>query len=193
MTEIIAVFFGACLVNNLILSGMLGIAPAMSTAKRIEVALGMSLAMIFILTITAAVSHLVDRYVLIPLDASWLQLITFIISIALGIVLALKILKRFKPALSQQMTLFLPLALMNTAVLGLALMNAQYEYGLFLSLLFGLSAAAGFGLVLILISAMQERMDVANIPAPFKGTAIMLITLGILSMAFMGFAGMGVQ
>ena len=193
MTEIFAIFFGACLVNNLMLNGMLGIAPAMATAKRLDVAMGMSMTMMFVLTISAPVSYLAKQFLLAPLGLSHLEVLSLMLIIALTVLPAVKVLQKFKPALHQEMTLFMPLVLMNTAVLGLALMNIQYGHGLLASVLFGFCSAAGFGLVLVIISALQERMDDAHVPAAFQGVAIMLITLGILSMALMGFAGMGVH
>jgi len=175
------------------LNGMLGIAPALATAKKVEVATGMSMTMMFVLTISAPASYLIKQYLLAPLGLIYLEVMSFMLIIALTVLLALKILKKFKPLIYEALASFLPLALMNTAVLGLALINAQYGHGLFASLLFGFGSAAGFGLVLIIISAMQERMEAANIPAPFQGVSIMLITVGILAMAGMGFVGMGVH
>jgi len=193
VTEILAIFFGACLVNNLILHGMLGVAPAMASAKRLDVALGMSMCMMLVLTISAPVSYLVKQYLLAPLGLAYLELAIFMLIISLSVLLAFKILKKFKAAMHEELAVFLPLALMNAAVLSLALINVQHGHGLLASLLFGFGSATGFGLVLVTMSAMQEHMEAANIPAPFQGPAIMLITLGLLSMALTGFAGMGVQ
>lgn len=193
MLDLFLIFISACLVNNLILDGMLGVAPAMALSRKIDVAAGMATTMVFVLMITSLFSYPLKFYLLVPLHLEYLELITYIAVIPLAVVLSLKGLKKIKPVLAEEIKLFLPLALMNTAVLGIALLNVQADYGLLGSLLFGAGSGVGFGMILIVIAAMQERINVADIPAPFRGISIMLITLGILSMAFMGFIGLGVQ
>ena len=192
MLDIILVLISTCLVNNLILDGMLGIAPAMSTLKKIEVARGMSITMIFVLSVAGPVAYLIKYYFLIPRGFLYLELLSFILVISLSVLLVLKVLTKFKPALSQEVAFFLPLMLMNTAVLGAAMLAVQNNHGLITSLIFGIGSAFGFSIVLLIISAIQERVVVANVPTPFKGASIMLITLGMLSMAFMGFVGIGI-
>lgn len=189
MGDFAAIFLGACLINNLILDTMVGLPPAIATSKKIATAVNMALAMTLALTIATLVTYPLYYYVLIPLDLVYLQTLSFIVLITLGIKSAEACIKRFKPELYKRIAVFIPLTLINSAGLGIALVNTQAHNGVAGSLFFGLGAAAGFGLVTIAMSAMQERMMAAEIPAPFRGIAILLITLGIMSMAFMGFNG----
>ena len=189
MGDFAAIFLGACLVNNLILDTMVGLPPAIATSKKIEAAINMALAMMLALTIAAVLTYPLYYYVLLPMDLVYLQTISFLLLITLGIKAAQAGIKRFKPGLHERIAVFIPLTLINSAGLGVALINIQSRHGVTGSLFFGLGAAAGFGLVTIAMAAMQERMMPAEIPAPFRGIAILLITLGIMSMAFMGFNG----
>ena len=189
MGNFFAIFLAACLVNNLILDAMLGLPPAIAVAKKIETAIGMTLAMLMALTSATLASYPFNHYVLLPLDLAGLETFSFIIVITLAMKAAELALRRFKPALHEQLAVFFPLTLINSAALGVALLNSQHQHGLLGSLFFGVGAATGFGLVVAAMAAMQERMMAAAIPAPFRGIAIILITLGIMSMAFMGFNG----
>ena len=193
MTDIIAISFAACLTNNLVLDGMLGIAPAVAVSKKIDVAIGMSAAMIFTLVIAALICYPVQYYLLLPLQLEYLRLISFIVVVSVAVLLTLKLLKKRLPVLSKQIALFLPLTLINTAVLGAVLFNVQADHGLLGSLFFALGSGLGFAVVLLMLAAIQQRIGLADIAAPFKGPAITLITLGILSMAFMGFIGIGAR
>ena len=189
MGDFAAIFLGACLVNNLILDAMLGLPPAIAVAKKISTAIGMTMAMLLALTSATLVSYPLHYYVLMPLDLAELETFSFIIVISLAMKAAELVLKRVRPALHDQLAVFFPLTLINSAALGVALLNSRYQHGLPGSLFFGLGAATGFGLVVIAMAAMQERLMATAIPAPFRGIAIILITLGIMSMAFMGFSG----
>ena len=184
-----AIFLGACLINNLILDTMVGLPPAVATSKKIATAVNMAITMTLVLMIATVATYPLYYYVLLPLDLVYLQTISFVFLTALGIKTAEACLKRFKPELYQRVAVFIPLTLINSAVLGVALVNMQSQHGVIGSVFFGLGAAIGFGLVIIAMAAMQERMMAAEIPTPFRGIAILLITLGIMSMAFMGFNG----
>ena len=184
-----AIFLGACLVNNLILDTMVGLPPAIATSKKIEAAINMALAMMLALTIATVTTYPLYYYVLLPMDLEYLQTISFVLLITLGIKITEACIKKFKPGLYDRIAVFIPLTLINSAGLGVALINIQSRHGVTGSLFFGLGAAAGFGLVTIAMAAMQERLMPSEIPAPFRGIAILLITLGIMSMAFMGFNG----
>lgn len=190
MGDFAAIFLGACLVNNLILDTMVGLPPAVATAKKIEAAVNMALAMILALAIATVTTYPLYYYVLLPMDLVYLQTISFVVLITLGVKAAGVCIKRFKPELHQRIAVFIPLTLINSAGLGVALVNIQSRHGITGSLFFGLGAAAGFGLVTVAMAAMQERIMMSEIPAPFRGIAILLITLGIMSMAFMGFTGL---
>ena len=189
MGDFAAIFLGACLVNNLILDTMVGLPPAIATSKKIEAAINMALAMMLALTIATVTTYPLYYYVLLPMDLVYLQTISFVLLITLGIKITEACIKKFKPGLYDRIAVFIPLTLINSAGLGVALVNIQSRHGVTGSLFFGLGAAAGFGLVTIALAAMQERLMPSEIPAPFRGIAILLITLGIMSMAFMGFNG----
>ena len=190
MGEFAVIFLGACLVNNLVLNAMLGLPPALAVAKKIPTAIGMTQAMLLALTSATLVSYPLHYYVLVPLDLSGLETFSFIIVITLAMKTVELVLQRVKPALHEQLAVFFPLTLINSAALGVPLLNSHSRHGLLGSLFYGLGAAVGFGLVVVALAAMQERLMPAAIPAPFRGIAIILITLGIMSMAFMGFNGL---
>ena len=128
-------------------------------------------------------------YLLVPLRLEFLELISFVFIITVAILIAEKLLQRFKPAMHEKIAIFIPMTLVNCSALGIALLSVQQSYGFFGSLFFGLGSGVGFGLVIVTLSAIQERLEVAEVPKPFQGVAIVLITLGIISMAFMGFNG----
>lgn len=189
MGDYAVIFLGACLVNNLVLDTMLGLPPAIAVSKKIAIALAMTLTMLLALSIATVITYPLYYYVLIPFNLNNLQTFSFILCITLGIKCGESLIRRFKPELYEKIAVFIPLTLINSAALGIALINVQVRQGVFGSLIFGLGSAVGFGLIIIAMSAMQERIMDAEIPAPFQGIAIILITLGIMSMAFMGFAG----
>lgn len=189
MGDFAAIFLGACLVNNLILDTMVGLPPAIAISKKIVTAVNMALAMMLALTIATLITYPLHYYLLLPLNLDYLQTISFIFLIIVGIKSAEACIKKFKPGLHQRIADFIPLTLINSACLGIALINVQSQHGVIASLFSGLGAGVGFGLITIAIAAVQERMMLSEIPAPFRGMAILLITLGIMSMAFMGFNG----
>jgi electron transport complex protein RnfA len=183
------IFLGAGLVNNLILDAALGLPPAIAVAKKIAAAADMTLAMMLAITAATVLTYPLEDYVLQPLGLGGFAGFSFILIITLGILTVEALLRRFQPALHDRIAVFVPLTLINGAALGAGLLNSQRQHGVFGSLFFGIGAAAGFGLVVIALAAMQERLMPAEIPAPFRGVAIILITLGIMAMAFMGFTG----
>lgn len=190
MTDWFLIFIGAAFVNNFVLVRFLGLCPFMGVSSQFKSALGMSFATAFVLTLSSIVSYLVNTYLLVPLDLAYLKTLSFILVIAVTVQITEMILHKSSPLLYQVLGLFLPLITTNCAVLGVALLNVQQQHTLVESAFFGLGAAFGFGLVLVLFSAIRERLEMANIPKAFRGLPIALITAGIMSLAFMGFSGM---
>jgi electron transport complex protein RnfA len=188
--DYLLILFGTMLVNNFVLVKFLGLCPFMGVSRKQETALGMGLATTFVLTLSSVTSHLADEYLLAPLGLEYLRTITFIVVIAVVVQFTEMVVRKTSPLLYQVLGLFLPLITTNCAVLGVALLNVQARHGFIASFLYGFGAAAGFTLVLVLFAGIRERVDVAEVPAPFKGTAIALITAGLMSMAFMGFSGL---
>jgi len=152
--------------------------------------MGMGLATTFVLTLSSVTSYLVNEYLLEPLEIEYLRTISFILIIAAIVGFTEMVVHKTSPLLYKLLGIYLPLITTNCAVLGVALLNVQESNGFFASALYGFGAAIGFTLVLVLFAAMRERVDVADVPAPFKGNAIAMITAGLMSLAFMGFAGL---
>lgn len=190
MSEIVVILVGTILVNNFVLTRFLGLCPFMGVSRSTEAAAGMSLATAFVLTLSSATAYLLHEYVLVPLDLEFLRTLSFILVIAGSVQFTEIMVRRLSPLLDQVLGIFIPLIATNCAVLGVALINVQQSQAFLESVFFGLGAAGGFALVLVLFSAMRERLQGADVPAPFRGTAIALMTAGIMSLAFMGFAGM---
>jgi H+/Na+-translocating ferredoxin:NAD+ oxidoreductase subunit A len=191
VTSLFGILLATVLVNNFVLVRFLGLCPFMGVSRKFETAVGMALATTFVLTLSSVLSYLVETWLLVPLGATWLRTVTFILVIAVVVQFTEMFVRRVSPLLYQVLGIFLPLITTNCAVLGVALLNVQEQHGFVESLFYGFGAAVGFSLVLILFSGLRERMTGADIPAPFQGAAIALITAGIMAMAFMGFAGMG--
>jgi len=190
MTGLFVIFVSAAFVNNFVLVRFLGLCPFMGVSNQYKSALGMSYATAFVLTLSSIVSYLVNEYLLLPLDIEYLKTLSFILVIAVTVQMTEMILHKSSPLLYQVLGLFLPLITTNCAVLGVALLNVQQQNSLLESAFFGFGAAFGFGLVLVLFSAIRERLEMANIPSSFQGIPIALITAGIMALAFMGFGGM---
>jgi len=193
MREYILLILGAILVNNFVLSRFLGICPFLGVSKRIETALGMSGAVIFVMGMAAAVTWPLYHYLLEPRGLEYLQTIAFILVIAAFVQLVDSAMKRFMPPLHAALGIFLPLITTNCAVLGVAVMNVQDEAmraSFPRAVVFALAAAAGFGLALLIFAGLREKIDRADPPRAFRGVAIALVTAGLLSMAFMGFGGL---
>ena len=189
MTNIFLIFISAAFVNNFVLVRFLGLCPFMGVSTQYKSTLGMSFATAFVLTMSSIASYLVNEYLLQPLELEYLKTLSFILVIAVTVQVTEMVLHKSSPLLYQVLGLFLPLITTNCAVLGVALLNVQQQNSLLESAFFGFGAAFGFGLVLVLFSAIRERLEMANVPASFRGLPIALMTAGIMSLAFMGFSG----
>jgi electron transport complex protein RnfA len=192
-----ALVIGAILVNNFVLTRFLGICPFLGVSKRLSTAMGMCGAVLFVLTLATAVTSALNRFILLPdapllkADLSYLQTIVFILVIASLVQLVELVMQRFSQPLYHALGIYLPLITTNCAVLGAAVLASQNSYSVLKSTVFGAASAVGFGLALILFSSIREKLDLAKVPECMKGTAIALVTAGILAMVFMGFAGLG--
>lgn len=181
---------GAILVNNFVLVQFLGLCPFMGVSNKLETAIGMSAATTFVLTLASICSYLTFTYLLVPLGLEYLQTITFILVIAVVVQFTEMVVHKTSPLLHRVLGVFLPLITTNCAVLGVALLNINKDHNFIESGLFGFGAALGFSLVLVLFAAMRERLAAADVPEIFQGSAIGMITAGLMSLAFMGFAGL---
>ncbi len=190
MSDILVILIGTILVNNFVLVRFLGLCPFLGVSRNLEAAAGMSLATAFVLTLSSATAYLLHTLVLVPLEIEYLRTIAFILVIAASVQFTEIMVRRLSPLLDQVLGIYIPLIATNCAVLGVALLNVQQSNNFVESVFFGFGAAAGFALVLVMFAAMRERLDAADVPAPFRGTAIALVTAGIMSLAFMGFTGM---
>ena len=190
MSDLILILVDTVLVNNFVLVRFLGLCPFMGVSSNLEAAFGMSLATAFVLTLSSAISYLIHQYLLVPLELEYLRTISFILVIAVSVQFTEIMVRRLSPLLDQVLGIYIPLIATNCAVLGVALLNVQQAKGFIQSVFFGLGAATGFALVLVLFASVRERLDAADTPRPFRGTAIALMTAGIMSLAFMGFSGM---
>ncbi len=198
--EYLSLIVGAILVNNFVLSKFLGICPFLGVSKNTKTAMGMAGAVVFVMTMASFVTALINRYILLPVDKNpdvlvkvdltYLQTLSFIVVIASLVQLVEVLLQRFSPALYQSLGIFLPLITTNCAVLGAAVIAAQEDYTVMKATIFGFASALGFGLALLLFSSIRERLDLAYTPKSFEGTPIAMVTAGILAMVFMGFAGL---
>lgn len=190
VADLLLIFISACLVNNLVLHHLIGVCPGVALSRKIDVAAGLSLVTVVVLTVSAPVTYALSHYLLQPLGLAHLQLVTFVLVILALILSGAAGLARLRPAWHDEYRAFIPLALANCSALGVALLNAEHIYGIAGSLSFGLGAGAGFGIVVIMVAALHERILAADVPTPFRGTAALLMALAILSMAFMGFTGL---
>ena len=190
MTDFLLILISTVLVNNFVLVQFLGLCPFMGVSNKLETAMGMSLATTFVLTLSSVCSYLVYTYLLAPLELVYLQTVAFILVIAVVVQFTEMVVHKTSPLLYKLLGIFLPLITTNCAVLGVALLNIRKQNSFVESIGYGFSAAVGFSLALILFSAIRERIAVAEVPVPFRGAAIGMITAGLMSLAFMGFAGL---
>jgi len=188
-TRLVFIFLSAILINNFVLSRFLGICPFLGVSKKIDTAVGMSIAVTFVMIMASIITWLLN-ILLDMLNIPFLRTIVFILVIATLVQFVEIFLKKTSPALYDALGIFLPLITTNCAILGLALLNVQQNYTLLETIVNSAGAGLGFALALILFSTIRERMELSEIPEPFRGTAIALITAGLLSMAFMGFQGL---
>ncbi|EIW89793.1 MAG: electron transport complex subunit RsxA [Alishewanella agri] len=190
MTEFLLLLLSTILVNNFVLVKFLGLCPFMGVSGKLETAIGMSMATTFVLTLASICSYLVDTYLLGPLDLLYLRTLSFILVIAVVVQFTEMVVHKTSPSLYRLLGIFLPLITTNCAVLGVALLNVNARHNFINSALYGFGAAVGFSLVLVLFAAMRERLAAADVPVPFRGAAIAMITAGLMSLAFMGFSGL---
>lgn len=190
MADYALILISTILVNNIVLVKFLGLCPFMGVSRKLETAMGMALATTFVLTLSSISSYLINEFLLSPLNIEFLRTISFIFVIAVVVQFTEMVVHKTSPMLYQVLGIFLPLITTNCAVLGVALLNVQERHGFLESALYGFGAAVGFSLVLIIFAAMRERLAAADVPVPFQGAAIGLVTAGLMSMAFMGFAGL---
>jgi len=190
MPEYLLLLIGTVFVNNIVLVKFLGLCPFMGVSRKVETAIGMSAATTFVLTLSAVLSYLINTWILAPLELQYLRTIAFIIAIAAVVNFTEMVVHKTSPLLYNVLGIFLPLITTNCAVLGVALINVQEQNNFLQSVVYGFGAALGFSLVLVLFAALRERINVADVPAPFRGSAIGLVTAGLMSLAFMGLGGL---
>ena len=190
MEHYLLILISTVLVNNFVLVKFLGLCPFMGVSRKLETATGMAMATAFVLTLSSICSYIVNEYLLIPLELEYLRTLSFILVIAVVVQFTEMVVRKTSPLLYNVLGIYLPLITTNCAVLGVALLNVQETHHFLESAVYGFGAALGFSLVLILFSAMRERIAAADIPQPFKGAPIALITAGLMALAFMGFTGL---
>jgi electron transport complex protein RnfA len=189
LSDILIIFVTTLLVNNFVLAQFLGLCPFMGVSNKLESAIGMAGATTFVMTLASICTYLVENWVLSPLGLEYLRTISFIVVIAVVVQFVKMFMEKTSPLLYRVLGVFLPLITVNCAVLGVAILNLQKNHNFIESTLYGFGGALGFAMVLIIFSAMRERLAVADVPAPFQGASIAMITAGLMALAFMGFAG----
>ena len=190
MVDFILLMISAILVNNILLARFLGNCPFLGVSRSMETATGMGLAVIFVLTLAGMITWLVHNYILIPMNIEYLRTIAFILVIATLVQFVEMVIQKTAPALYEALGIYLPLITTNCAVLGVAIINIEESYDLITSIFFSFASACGFSLALVLMAGIRERFALVNIPKPFEGTAIGLITAGLIALAFFGFIGL---
>ena len=190
MKELLIIAVGSALVNNVVLSQFLGICPFLGVSKKIETAGGMGGAVIFVITIASLVTSLIYKFILLPLDVSYLQTIVFILVIAALVQFVEMFLKKAMPSLYQALGVYLPLITTNCAVLGVALTNVQKDYDILSSVVNGFATAFGFTIAIVIMAGIREKTEHNDVPKPFQGTPIVLLTAALMSIAFYGFSGL---
>ena len=193
MVSLLLILISAVFVNNFVLARFLGICPFLGVSKKVDTAIGMGMAVIFVMTVASVVTWFIQYFVLIPFGIEYLQTIAFILVIASLVQLVEMVIQKTSPVLYQSLGIFLPLITTNCAVLGVAVLNIQKTYNFVESVVFALGAGLGFTLAMVLFAGLRERVDLCPVPRSFRGTAIALVTAGLLSLAFMGFSGLPVK
>ena len=189
--SLFTILFTAALVNNFVLSQFMGICPFLGVSKKVETAAGMGGAVLFVITIASLCTSLLYNYLLLPFELEYLNTIVFILVIAALVQLVEMVLKKMMPALYKSLGVYLPLITTNCAVLGVALLSVQNEYNVLESVINGIGASVGFLIAIVLMAGIREKLENSNIPEAFKGTPIVLITAGLMAIAFCGFGGVG--
>lgn len=190
MVSLLLILISAVFVNNFVLARFLGICPFLGVSKKVETAIGMGMAVIFVMSVASVVTWFIQYFILIPFGIEYLQTIAFILVIASLVQLVEMIIQKTSPVLYQSLGIFLPLITTNCAVLGVAVLSIQKSYSFLEAVVFALGAGLGFTLAMVLFAGLRERVDICPVPNSFRGTAIALVTAGLLSLAFMGFAGL---
>lgn len=193
MQEILLLLIGTALVNNVVLVKFLGLCPFMGTSNKVDTAIGMGMATTFVMTLSSVLAWGIEAFLLAPLDLGFLRTITFILVIAAVVQFTEMVVRKISPALYQTLGVYLPLITTNCAILGVALLNVQEGHSFVQSLLYGFGSAAGFTLILVIFAGLRERVALAEVPAAFEGAPIGFIVAGLLSLAFMGFAGISAK
>ncbi len=189
MQDYLLILLGTVFVNNIVMAKMLGLCPFMGVSRKLETSLGMGAATTFVLTLASGLSYLINTY-LLGTELAYLRTLSFIVVIAGIVGFTEMFIRKTSPVLFRVLGIYLPLITTNCAVLGIPLLNVQAQHNFVESLFFGMGGALGFTLVLVLFAAIRERLEAADVPLPFRGTSIALITAGLMSLAFMGFAGL---
>lgn len=190
MAQLILIAIGAALVNNVVLSQFLGLCPFLGVSKKVETASGMGAAVIFVITLASGVAAVIYNYILVPLDITYLQTIVFILVIAALVQFVEMFLKKAMPSLYNALGVYLPLITTNCAVLGVALTNVQKSYGILTSIVNGFATSSGFTLSIIILAGLREKMEYNDVPKAFQGMPIVLVTAGLMAIAFFGFSGL---
>jgi electron transport complex protein RnfA len=188
--EYVLIIVGAVLVNNFVLRRFLGICPFLGVSKKIDTAIGMGMAVVFVMTLASVITWIIFTFVLEPWNLGYLQTIVFILVIATLVQFVEMVIQKSSPVLYQALGIYLPLITTNCAVLGVAILNIQLRYNFLQATIFGFGSSIGFTLALLIFAGMRERLELANIPRSLRGIPISLITAGLLSLAFMGFSGL---
>lgn len=190
MKTLLLIAIGSAIVNNVVLSQFLGICPFLGVSKKTETAAGMGGAVIFVITISSFITALIYKFILLPLNIDYLKTIVYILVIAALVQFVEMFLKKSMPPLYESLGVYLPLITTNCAVLGVCLTNVTKEYGILESVINGFATAFGFFIAIVLMAGLREKIEYNDIPKTFQGTAIVLITACLMSIAFMGFSGM---
>lgn len=188
--ELLIILISSSLVSNVVLSQFLGLCPFLGVSKKTSTAAGMGTAVIFVITLASAVAGAIYQYILLPFDLSYLQTIVFILVIAALVQFVEMFLKKFVKSLYQALGVYLPLITTNCAVLGVALTNVQKNYGIITGIVNGFATAVGFTISIVILAGIREKMEYNDIPESFKGMPIVLITAGLMAIAFCGFSGL---
>ncbi len=189
MEKLLSIFFIYIFVDNFVLMRFFGICPFLGVSRKMETAIGMSMAVVFVMTMATLVTWLIYTFVLVPFGLTYLQIVTFILVIASLVQLVEIVLRKISPTLYQGLGIFLPLITTNCAVMAVALLAVRQQFSLLESMVFAVGASLGFALALVIMAGIRERLELAEMPDVLRGSAVTLITAGILSMAFLGFKG----
>lgn len=188
--DLLVILIGSSLVSNVVLSQFLGLCPFLGVSKKVDTAVGMGGAVVFVITLASAVAAAIYKFILVPLDITYLQTIVFILVIAALVQFVEMFLKKAMPSLYQALGVYLPLITTNCAVLGVAITNVQKEYGILTGIVNGFATALGFTIAIVILAGLREKMEYNEVPESFKGMPMVLLTAGLMAIAFCGFSGL---